>query len=259
MRVGVERIVDDCHSAWSALHVEAVLHLLNLAYGIADFVGWHTQFHRHDNGGEKVGDVAFAHKTRFERHHGAAFFVCHVEAGAVFRIFNVARGVVGVCGGLHGIAQARSVVNFAIGHVWKVIVDHAEAVGRESVGKLELCALHILYRFERFHVLLAHSGYYAVLRMHDVADFLDVSALLGAHLADENFGVRLQHLADGAGHAHWSVEAARSHHHVELFAKDAVQIMLGACLAVTARDADHLQRRHFADDAARVVDIAVVD
>ena len=94
--------------------------------------------------------------------------------------------------------------------------------------------------------------------MHYVAYLFDIPFLFGSHLADENLVVWLHHLADGSDHAHRSVVAAGCHEGVIFLAEDAGEIVLGARLAVAARDAHHCEVWHGAENASCIVDITPV-
>ena len=97
------------------------------------------------------------------------------------------------------------------------------------------------------------------LRMHDVANFFDITDVFCAHFDDKDLVVGFHHFANGAHNAHRRVETARSHQHVELLAEDAVEIVLCARFAVTSGNADNLHVGHSGKATASVVDICFVD
>ena len=107
-------------------------------------------------------------------------------------------------------------------------------------------------------MLLSHGGDYAYFRVHQTADFPHVAPLFGAHFDNEYLMIRFELFAHGAHYAQRRVVAARGHQHVVLFGEYPVQIVLGAGLAVAARNAYHGEFRHAAQDASGVVAVVSV-
>ena len=81
-------------------------------------------------------------------------------------------------------------------------------------------------------------------RMNKVANFLDVALLFCAHLADEHFAIGFHHFTHRADNAERGVEASGSHQCLKMLAENALQIVLGARLAIAAGDAHHLKVGH---------------
>ena len=108
-------------------------------------------------------------------------------------------------------------------------------------------------------MLRTYGGNDAGARTNEVADFLDVAFLLGAHLDDENLVVGFQQLIDGAHDTKCGVVAAGGHEGAVLLAEDALQIVFGAGLAVTAGYADNLQSGHRTQRLLRPVVKLTVD
>ena len=254
--VGVEGVVDNRDAARRAFHVQAVLHLLDAAHAVLYRRHGHLQVPGHDDGGHEVRQVALADEFRAQFD---AFAAAHYgESGGVAVVADLLDVVVGTGVG-DGVAFHRHVVDGAVGDVGEVVVDHGKARGGQGVDQFELGALHVLDALERLEVLLAHGGDDAYLRIHQVANLLDVAYLLGTHLADEYVVVGLHLLAHGTYHAHGGVEAAGGHQHVVPLAQDAVEVVLGAGLAVATGNADDGEAGHLGQYLLGLVVIFAVD
>ena len=210
----------------------------------------------HDDGGHEVRQVALA--DEFCAQFDAFATSDHGESGGIAVVANVLDVVVGAGVG-DGVAFHRHVVYGTVGNVGEVVVDHGKARGGQGVDQLELGALHVLDALERFEVLFAHGGDDAYLGIHQVADLLDVADLLGTHLADEYVVVGFHLLAHGTYHAHGGVEAAGGHQHVVPLAQDAVEVVLGAGLAVATGNADDGEAGHLGQYLLGLVVIFAVD
>ena len=93
-------------------------------------------------------------------------------------------------------------------------------------------------------MLRTYCSNYAYVRMHQVADFLNVAHIFGAHFHYEHFVVGFQHLVDGAGHAQCGVIAARSHKSIEVLRQYTVQVVFCACFAIAACDTHYFKVGH---------------
>ena len=83
----------------------------------------------------------------------------------------------------------------------RVDIYDAQPPSGQSLHKLELRACHALHRAEGFEVHLTHRGDDAHVGVHQVANLLNIAALLSTHLHDKYLVVRLKLLAYGAHNA----------------------------------------------------------
>ena len=88
-------------------------------------------------------------------------------------------------------------------------------------------------------MLLAYCGYHTVLRMHQVADFLNIAYVARAHFTYKHLVCCTQIFPYGAHNAKCSIIIFRRHQHVVLGAQKRRQIVFYARFTIAACDADN--------------------
>jgi len=181
------------------------------------------------------------------------------EGGAFRRIGNVFRPVFrlfaldAVGDGLHFVSD-RIAADQII-----VEIEDAQSICRQFLNHLHLLVQNVLLTAEGVQMLRTDGGHDADGRMHEVHQVRDVADMVGAHLADEDFMDRLQHLADRPRDAHRRVVGSRRHQRVVLLGQDRLHDVLRRGLAIAAGDADDLEIRPRGQDALRIIEIMIAD
>ena len=226
------------------LHRETVLHWLQTCDCIALLACRHAKVVGHSYCRKNVQQVAGTQQT-------AAVLLPAVEGErySACTVYDVACLVVAVA--LSRVSYDPAVALYALvaPDVLRVEVDDSESVGRQRVDELELCILDVLHALECLKVHLAHGGNNTYCGVYQVAYLLDVVVLLRTHLHDEYLMIRAQLFAYGTYYAQQSVEVTRCHKHVVLLGEYAGKVVLGACLAETAgnaNDCESLVRLYYA-------------
>ena len=143
------------------------------------------------------------------------------------------------------------------GDVLIVVIQKHQPIRGHRVIQLKFRPDDGVHRAEALQVLLPNGGDHTVSGVHQIAYFLDVPRVAGAHLAQKDLVGGRKHLAHRAHHPQGGVVVARRHQHIVFGGKQRMQKVLGAGFAETARDAHHRQRRHGLQLPAGVLHIVV--
>ena len=144
-------------------------------------------------------------------------------------------------------------------HIAAVRGEEGDAVLGQGLDELILGAGDVLDGAERLQMLGADAGEQAVFGMHQLAKFLDVAHVPGAHLGDEDLMLALELLVDHARKAHGRVEAGGRSQHAVFLREYIAQDKFGGGLAVAAGDADLDQIRAILQLFARALEELAVD
>ena len=122
--------------------------------------------------------------------------------------------------------------------VERIDEDHA-AIGSHTLVKFGLGSNDAFERTEAQQMRLADIGDESEVGMNDGAEFGNVHRVVGTHLDDGKFVLRL-HLEEGQRHADLIVQIAFGGQHVELSTKHRADQFLGRGLAIRSSDANDL-------------------
>ena len=183
----------------------------------------------------------------------------HGEKCTVGCIAYVSSDIIASFSGNYTVAESGNIADRPTGTQSEIIIDDSASVRGQSVDKLEFGGAYIFQRLERLQMHRADSSDNPHLRVYYIAYLLNITFLLGTHLADEYLVVGLEIFTDCADHTHWRIVRSGSHQNVELFRKYAGQIVLGTCLTIAARDADNTKTGHGSQNTACVIYISALN
>ena len=146
-----------------------------------------------------------------------------------------------------------------IGNVGAVSVQKQRPMVRQRVRQLELRVNDIFHGKERLQMLGSDGGNDTPVRVHHIADLLDIPHMAGAHLTEKDLMVRPQMFPDRPNHAHGRVETLRRHQHAVTGLQQCLQIKLHAGLSVASRDTDDFHIRHLPQTAQSVIYKVLID
>ena len=144
-------------------------------------------------------------------------------------------------------------------YIRAVAVEEEHRPFRQSISELEFCLLYVLNTAKSIEVLRSDRCNQTVVRMHDVADFLDLAYIPRAHLADEYLMRWLERLSYRNDDTHRRIVTLRRSEHAVLLLEQSLQEEFYARFAVAPCDADYSQVRITLKYPLSVVDVVVVD
>ncbi len=211
---------------------------------------------RHGNGARDILHIVVAYQSRM-KFILPALFVPHLKGGAIGRYRYI-------IGPVSNITARRPIayhilINLMSANITVVVIQEYPALCRHRIRQLKLGADDVLYRVKALQMLRPDRSDDSVVRMHQIADLLDIPHFSGAHLADKNLMKRLHLLSDRPHHTQRRIVVARCLQHIKSAGQQCIQEIFHTGLAVTARHADHRQIRHLPQNTGRIRHIMPVD